>query len=98
MVVFRGVDYEWRQSRRVARRVTADGLTAVVVRCRIVLLAGDVFPIDVISHMPVVLEESDIPYCYVPSKKVPTGGLFVVFNASYSWSDVETSATSIFVR
>ncbi|KAL3864050.1 hypothetical protein ACJMK2_005761 [Sinanodonta woodiana] len=34
----------------------------------ILLLAGDVSPVDVISHMPVVCEESNIPYCYTPSK------------------------------
>ncbi|KAK7488727.1 hypothetical protein BaRGS_00020024 [Batillaria attramentaria] len=34
----------------------------------IVVLAGDVSPLDVISHVPVLCEESDIPYCYTPSK------------------------------
>ncbi|PVD30083.1 hypothetical protein C0Q70_09344 [Pomacea canaliculata] len=34
----------------------------------IVVLAGDVSPLDVISHMPVVCEDADIPYCYAPSK------------------------------
>ncbi|KAK3595835.1 hypothetical protein CHS0354_014655 [Potamilus streckersoni] len=34
----------------------------------ILLLAGDVSPVDVISHMPVVCEENNIPYCYTPSK------------------------------
>lgn len=38
--------------------------------CRIVVLAGDVSPLDVISHMPVVCEDADIPYCYAPSKDV----------------------------
>jgi len=32
------------------------------------VLAGDVDPIDVISHMPVFLEDNNIPYVYVPSK------------------------------
>lgn len=32
------------------------------------ILAGDVSPIDVISHIPVLCEENQIPYCYVPSK------------------------------
>ncbi|CAD5111631.1 DgyrCDS924 [Dimorphilus gyrociliatus] len=36
---------------------------------KIVILAGDVTPIDVISHFPVLCEESEIPYCYVPSKE-----------------------------
>ncbi|EDO48688.1 predicted protein [Nematostella vectensis] len=33
-----------------------------------VILAGDVSPIDVISHIPVMCEDSKIPYAYVPSK------------------------------
>jgi H/ACA ribonucleoprotein complex subunit 2 len=32
------------------------------------ILAGDIYPIDVISHLPVLLEEANIPYLYVPSK------------------------------
>ena len=35
----------------------------------LVVLAGDVSPIDVISHIPVYCEEKGIPYCYVPSRK-----------------------------
>lgn len=34
----------------------------------IVVLAGDISPIDVLSHMPVLCEEAKIPYIYVPSK------------------------------
>ena len=34
----------------------------------IVILAGDISPIDVLSHMPVLCEDSNIPYIYVPSK------------------------------
>jgi len=33
------------------------------------ILAGDIFPIDVVSHIPILLEESGIPYIFVPSKK-----------------------------
>eukprot|EP01102_Stenamoeba_stenopodia_P020734 TRINITY_DN8198_c0_g1_i1.p1 TRINITY_DN8198_c0_g1~~TRINITY_DN8198_c0_g1_i1.p1 ORF type:complete len:227 (-),score=72.45 TRINITY_DN8198_c0_g1_i1:68-667(-) len=33
------------------------------------VLAGDVSPIDVISHLPVLCEESEISYVYVPSKE-----------------------------
>ena len=35
----------------------------------VVVLAGDVSPIDVISHIPVFCEEKNVPYCYVPSRK-----------------------------
>eukprot|EP00943_MAST-04B_sp_MAST-4B-sp1_P009223 g9223.t1 len=32
------------------------------------LIAGDISPIDVITHLPILCEEADIPYVYVPSK------------------------------
>lgn len=35
----------------------------------VVILAGDVSPIDVISHIPVFCEDKGIPYCYVPTRK-----------------------------
>jgi H/ACA ribonucleoprotein complex subunit 2 len=34
----------------------------------LVIMAGDIYPIDVISHIPVLLEENNIPYLFVPSK------------------------------
>jgi H/ACA ribonucleoprotein complex subunit 2 len=33
------------------------------------VLAGDIYPLDVISHIPLLLEEKDIPYLFVPSKQ-----------------------------
>ena len=33
-----------------------------------VVFAGDVNPLDTYSHMPVVCEEANVPYCFVPSK------------------------------
>lgn len=35
----------------------------------VVVLAGDISPIDVISHIPVLCEDSNVPYIYVPSKE-----------------------------
>eukprot|EP00158_Paraphelidium_tribonemae_P002669 Partr_v1_DN25557_c0_g1_i1_m20811 putative H ACA ribonucleoprotein complex subunit len=35
----------------------------------IVLLAGDISPLDVISHLPIMCEEANVPYCYVASKQ-----------------------------
>lgn len=32
------------------------------------VIAGDISPIDVISHIPVLCEENDIPYVFTPSK------------------------------
>ena len=33
------------------------------------ILAGDIYPVDVISHLPVLLEEKNVPYIFVPSKQ-----------------------------
>ncbi|CAN4088302.1 unnamed protein product [Withania somnifera] len=33
------------------------------------VIAGNISPIDVITHVPVLCEEADIPYIYVPSKE-----------------------------
>lgn len=35
----------------------------------IVIIAGNVSPIDVFTHIPVLCEEAKIPYIYVPSKE-----------------------------
>lgn len=34
----------------------------------LVILAGDVFPVDVIAHIPLVCEEANVPYCFIPTK------------------------------
>eukprot|EP00249_Psilotum_nudum_P001066 c13354_g1_i1 orf=150-626(+) len=33
------------------------------------VIAGDISPIDVITHVPILCEEADVPYIYVPSKE-----------------------------
>lgn len=35
----------------------------------LVVIAGDISPIDVIAHLPVLCEDQDVPYIYVPSKE-----------------------------
>ena len=35
-----------------------------------VVIAGDISPIDVISHIPVACEDHKVPYAYVPSRFV----------------------------
>ena len=35
----------------------------------LVIIAGDINPIDVISHVPVLCEDSNVAYVYVPSKE-----------------------------
>ena len=34
----------------------------------LVVLAGDISPVDVISHIPVLCEDGDVPYVYVGSR------------------------------
>lgn len=33
------------------------------------VLAGDVSPIDVISHIPILCEKNKVPYIYIPSRQ-----------------------------
>jgi H/ACA ribonucleoprotein complex subunit 2 len=36
---------------------------------RLLILAGDITPMDIISHLPVLSEEASIPYVFVTSKE-----------------------------
>ena len=54
----------------LTRRNQQHGIQLHVPCCRICILAGDISPIDVITHIPVLCEENQIPYIYVPSKEV----------------------------
>jgi H/ACA ribonucleoprotein complex subunit 2 len=60
------------------------------------VIAGDIAPIDVVSHLPVLCEEADVPYLYVPSKddlgnagstKRPTSVLLLVKNKEADYKD-----------
>lgn len=49
------------------------GIKEVVLALRkgdegLVFLAGDVFPVEVIAHLPLLCEEAGVPYCYVQRK------------------------------
>lgn len=51
-----------------------NGLKDVQTRIRkgergITIFAGDVYPIDIICHLPAVCEEKDIMYCFTPSRQ-----------------------------
>ncbi|KAL2338257.1 hypothetical protein Fmac_012703 [Flemingia macrophylla] len=37
------------------------------------VIAGNISPIDVITHLPILCEEADVPYIYVPSKEELAG-------------------------
>ena len=51
-------------------------LTATfIISChRICILAGDISPVDVLTHIPIICEDHHIPYIYVPSKEVSLEG------------------------
>merc|ERR1712043_72033 len=34
----------------------------------VVIFAGDVSPLDVYSHLPMLCEENKLPYCFVPAR------------------------------
>mmetsp|Transcript_33066 Transcript_33066/g.29302 ORF Transcript_33066/g.29302 Transcript_33066/m.29302 type:complete len:113 (+) Transcript_33066:7-345(+) len=39
----------------------------------IVLIAADISPVDVITHLPLICEAANIPYIYVPSREAIGG-------------------------
>nr|GMD89862.1 H/ACA ribonucleoprotein complex subunit 2-like protein [Ipomoea batatas] len=41
----------------------------IATTIRFCVIAGNISPIDVITHVPILCEESDIPYVYVASKE-----------------------------
>lgn len=34
----------------------------------LVVFAGDVYPVDIMCHLPIVCEDKNIPYCFTPSR------------------------------
>ncbi|MBN2066552.1 MAG: 50S ribosomal protein L7ae [Candidatus Thermoplasmatota archaeon] len=56
-------------------------------QAKLVVMAEDVSPEEVLAHMPILCEEKNIPYAYVPSKEelgnaaglhVPTASIAIV--------------------
>lgn len=56
-------------------------------QAKLIVMAEDVTPEEILAHMPLLCEEKNIPYTYVPSKqelgsaaglKVPTGAVAVL--------------------
>ena len=41
----------------------------ICILYRLCIIAGDISPIDVITHLPILCEEAGIPYIYVPTKQ-----------------------------
>eukprot|EP00467_Chlorarachnion_reptans_P025134 CAMPEP_0114520110 /NCGR_PEP_ID=MMETSP0109-20121206/19384_1 /TAXON_ID=29199 /ORGANISM="Chlorarachnion reptans, Strain CCCM449" /LENGTH=137 /DNA_ID=CAMNT_0001700939 /DNA_START=45 /DNA_END=458 /DNA_ORIENTATION=- len=76
----------------VGAKMSRRGIKEVVKALRkkeagVLVIAGNVTPIDVITHVPILCEENDVPYIYVPSKadlgeagqsKRPTSCMFIL--------------------
>lgn len=83
------------------------GIKEVVLALRksdtgVVVMAGNVFPVEVIAHVPLLCEEANIPYCFVPSKtelgnasltKRPTSVILV--SANKAKDDVKTELAAL---
>ena len=70
------------------------------------IIAGNISPIDVIAHVPILCEEKAVPYVYVPSKedlgeasqtKRPTSIVLVSCGAEFkeSYDELATELASI---
>ncbi len=72
-------------------------------QAKIVVLAEDVTPEEILAHMPLLCEEKNIPYAYVPSKQElgVSAGLHVgtsavaVLNVGKDKSSIETLVKKI---
>ncbi|RKP21866.1 L30e-like protein [Rozella allomycis CSF55] len=62
----------------------------------VVVIGGDISPLDVIAHLPVLCEDANIPYVYVPSRvelgeaalsKRPTSVILVVEKKGSEYSE-----------
>ncbi|KZC05927.1 H/ACA ribonucleoprotein complex subunit 2-like protein [Dufourea novaeangliae] len=61
----------------------------------LVVFAGDVFPIEIMCHLPIVCEDKNIPYCYTPSRQdignamgVKRGSLMVLIKEHADYKDL----------
>ncbi|KAI8810259.1 50S ribosomal protein L30e-like protein [Cladochytrium replicatum] len=70
-----------------------------------VIIAGDISPIDVITHIPVLCEDNDVPYIYLPSKedlghagstRRPTSCIMIMEKAGAANSDMSESYKELF--
>ncbi|XP_050449641.1 H/ACA ribonucleoprotein complex subunit 2-like protein isoform X1 [Cataglyphis hispanica] len=61
----------------------------------LVVFAGDVYPIEIMCHLPVVCEDKNIPYCFTPSRLdigtamgVKRGSLMVLIKEHPDYKDL----------
>lgn len=61
----------------------------------LVVFAGDVYPIEIMCHLPIVCEDKSIPYCFTPSRLdigtamgVKHGSLMVLVKEHAAYKDL----------
>ncbi|XP_072760135.1 H/ACA ribonucleoprotein complex subunit 2-like protein [Anoplolepis gracilipes] len=61
----------------------------------LVVFAGDVYPIEIMCHLPIVCEDKNIPYCFTPSRLdigaamgVKRGSLMVLIKEHSDYKDL----------
>ncbi|CAL1673700.1 unnamed protein product [Lasius platythorax] len=61
----------------------------------LVVFAGDVYPIEIMCHLPIVCEDKNIPYCFTPSRLdigtamgVKRGSLMVLIKEHLDYKDL----------
>ncbi|EFN62852.1 H/ACA ribonucleoprotein complex subunit 2-like protein [Camponotus floridanus] len=61
----------------------------------LVVFAGDVYPIEIMCHLPIVCEDKNIPYCFTPSRLdigaamgVKRGSLMVLIKEHADYKDL----------
>lgn len=57
-----------RGVKEVVKSLRKSSTTTTTSAPAIVVLAADISPFDVISHIPVLCEDHNVPYIYVPSR------------------------------
>ena len=92
--------YETIEKARSTGRVAkgANEVTKQVERgvAKLVVMAEDVSPPEILAHVPLLCEEKGIPYCYVPSKaELGTAAGLAVGTAAIAIVDAGTAAESV---
>ncbi|KAI4235879.1 MAG: hypothetical protein L6R40_006343 [Gallowayella cf. fulva] len=64
----RGVKEVVKSLRKSPPSTSTTSTTTITLPSSIVILAADISPMDVISHLPVLCEDHGIPYVFVPSR------------------------------
>ncbi|XP_076758522.1 NHP2 ribonucleoprotein [Xylocopa sonorina] len=70
----------------------------------LVVFAGDVFPMEIMCHLPVVCEDKNIPYCYTPSRQdigsamgIKRGSLMVLIKENSDYKELYDEIKSAMV-